>query len=168
MEIINTPQEAPQRPVFLLVLAILSLITIGLGLLGGLSGLAGGPLSGDEIETVIASNMKIVDQLNDMGSHYWAETLNKTIRMVEYTNNNFYVNQLINVIGYGIGLAGVILMMRGRRTGFHLYIIYNLISLLVVYVSVPVSEIPAFVIVFNACLSLLFIFMYSRNLHYMK
>ena len=168
MENIEIQKEAPKRPTFLTVLAVLSFITIGLGLLGGLTGLLSGPLSQEEIDEIIAQNMKIVDQLNDMGSYYWSDALNKTMHMVQYTNNNFYVNQLITVLGYAVGLAGVILMLRGKKTGFHLYIIYNLLSLLVVYASVPVSEVPAFIIIFNAFFALLFIFMYSRNLHYMK
>ncbi|MCE3296487.1 MAG: hypothetical protein K0R65_2201 [Crocinitomicaceae bacterium] len=160
--------EQKKRPVFLTVLAILSFITIGLGLLGALFGFLAGPLTADQMEQILAQSAEQVEQFNSSGLGSFAETYEQIIRLQQYINNNFYLHNLVSLAGLVLGLIGVIFMLKGNRSGFHLYIMYNLVNLLLVYVSVPVDEVPSFMMVVNLVFSALFIFLYSRNLHWMK
>lgn len=161
--------EQPWKPpVFLRVLSVFSLIAIVSGLLSSVLGAFSGPLSPGEIDTFLASNMAGVNQLNAMGETGWAETTSKILHLVKYTNDNFYMDRLINIGAYSIGLAGVIFMLRGRKLGFHLYIIYNLVALVSIYASAPAYAVPPFYFILFGFISLVFIFMYSRNLKYLN
>lgn len=160
--------ENKKRPIFLTVLSILSLITIALGVLGALFGFITGPLSPDQMEQVMAQSAGQMERLNSSGMNNFADTYEQIIRLQEYINNNFYIHNLVSLISLILGLIGVIYMLQGYRRGFHLYIMYNLSSLLLVYVSVPASEVPSFMMIVNLVFSALFIFLYSRSLHWMK
>ena len=168
METLESQNEKFQRPPLLTVLSVLSLITIGFGLLGAISGIFSGPPSAEEIESHIASFGHNIAILQEAGEVYWVDVLTKMVKLITYTSANFYMNTTIELVGYATGLAGVILMLRGRKIGFHLYIIYSLIMVLSIYASAPVSEIPPFYLISLAVVSLIFIFLYSRNLKFMK
>lgn len=168
MEEENQQTENKKRPVFLVVLSILSLITIGLGILGALFSFLGGPLSPDEMEEVMVQSAAQMERFNSSGMNSFADTYEQIIKLQEYINNNFYIHNLVSLISLSLGLVGVIYMLQGYRRGFHLYIIYNLSNLLLVYVSVPASEVPSFMMIVNLIFSALFIFLYSRNLHWIK
>lgn len=168
METIETNNEKFQRPPLLTVLSVLSLITIFFGLLGSVSGLFSGPPSAEVIESNIASFSSNITVLEEAGEFYWAEVMTKIVKLVTYTSANFYMHSLIEIVGYATGLAGVILMLRGKKLGFHLYIIYSLIMVFSIYASAPVSEIPSFYLIMLASVSLIFIFLYSRNLKVLK
>jgi hypothetical protein len=161
-------KEEAKRPTFLLVLAIFSFIAIGFGILGSVFGFISGPASAEEVESLFADNMPMIDQLRDLGSDFWADQMLKAIQMVQYTNANFWLNQTIVLITYVVGLMGVIWMLQGMKRGFHAYIIYNLLALFGSFVSVPFGEYPTFILIFNSILSGLFIFLYSRNLSYIN
>lgn len=161
--------EQPQKvPVFLRVLSVFSLIFIVPGLLGNVAGLFSGPLAPEDIDTYIANNMDSVNRLYNLGEVYWAETASKILNLIRYTSNNFYMDRIINIGAYSIGLVGILYMLRGRKLGFHLYIIYNLITLVSIYASAPVSAVPPAYVISLGVFSLIFIFLYSINLKFMK
>lgn len=164
----NPNGQTEKVPTFLRVLSVFSLIAIISGLLSGVLGLFSGPLSGDEIDQFISQNMDGVNQLNAMGETYWSDITAKMIYLVRYTNDNFYMDRLINIGAYSIGLAGVTFMLRGRKLGFHLYIVYNLIALVSIYASAPAHAVPPFYFILFGSIALIFIFMYSRNLKFMR
>ncbi len=163
----NLESEQSERPKLLTVLVILSLMTVANGLFSNILGLMAGPLPADEIQKMIDSNMTQVNQLYEMGQPYWGDTTLKILNLITYTNSNFYMDRMINISAYGIGLFGVLNMLRGIKLGFHLYIIYNLIALFGIYASVPISEIPGFYFGFFGAISLLFIYLYSKTLPWM-
>ena len=159
--------EENKRPPFLMILVVLSLMAVASGLFSNLLALIAGPIPADEVQKMIDSNMGQVNQLYEMGQPYWGDMTLKILNMVTYTNANFYMDRMINISAYSIGLFAVLNMLRGVKVGFHMYIIYNLIALFGIYASVPVREIPGFYFGFFGVISLLFIFLYSRNLHWM-
>ena len=167
MEIENQ-NEPMKRPTFLVVLSVFSLISISSGLLSSILGLISGPMEDYQIDEIIGQNMAGVTQLQEMGEVYWSEITLKILNLIKYTNANFYMDRLINLGAYAIGLNGVIFMLKGRKLGFHLYIVYNLIALVSIYASAPASEIPSFYFILFGIISSIFIFMYSRNLKFMK
>lgn len=160
-------EEEKKRPTLLTVLVVLSLMVIANGLFSNLLGLLAGPLSSDQVQEMVDSNMGQVNQLYEMGQPYWGDTTLKILNMITYTNANFMMDRMINIVGYSIGLFGVLNMLRGVKLGFHFYIIYNLIALFGIYASVPVSEIPGFYFGFFGVISLLFIYLYSKTLPWM-
>lgn len=180
---INTP---PKRvPVFLRVLSILSLIYILLELVNRIKALFRGPVPPRQLNEFITrlsegtpgnpSSRLITDrpqtgmvkQLQDQGEYYWADVMSKILNLSRYVNANFYMDSVINIGGYLIGLAGILFMLRGRKLGFHLYIVYNLITMISIYASAPASEIPVFYFLVWGSISCIFIFLYSRNLKFM-
>lgn len=167
MEIEN-PKESLKRPVFLVVLSVFSLISISSGLLSSIIGLISGPLQEYQIDEIISQNMSGVAQLNEMGEVYWSDVTLKILNLIKYTNSNFYMDRLINLGAYSLGLYGVIFMLKGKKLGFHLYIVFNLIALVSIYASAPASEIPSFYFILFGITSALFIFLYSRNLKFMR
>lgn len=162
-------EEAPKkRPVFLTVLGILTLVSTGFGIIGVLFSLASGPSSNDEVEKMVAQSMTTVTELREMGATYMADQMEKIARMNIYINENFYPMVMANFVTLLFGIGGVILMWRGRRLGFHSYIIYNILSIIGIYVTVPAAEVPSLMIIMGVIFSAVFIFMYSRNLKWMK
>jgi hypothetical protein len=167
MEIENQ-NESIKRPTFLVVLSVFSLISISSGLLTSILGLISGPMEDYQVDEIIGQNMAGVTQLQEMGEIYWSDITLKILNLIKYTNANFYIDRLINLGAYAIGLNGVIFMLKGKKLGFHLYIVYNLIALISIYASAPASEIPSFYFILFGIISSVFIFMYSRNLKFMK
>lgn len=168
MENLDQHQEQQKRPVFLTVLAVLSFITIGIGILSSLFSLIKGRLTVEELELLKSQYAEQVAALNEAGMHDFAALIEKLYVMQECINANFYVNAFATLLSLLIGLWGVIYMLKGLKKGFHLYIIYNLMSVLLVYISVPVSEVPSFITIVNLIFAGLFVFLYSRSLHWMK
>jgi hypothetical protein len=168
MENTNEQEINKKRPVFLTVLGILSFITIGFGLLGNVTGIFSGPLSEKEMNQAMAEALKSLEPLNASGMDDMSASFELVFRTQVYINANFYVHTLITIASFLIGLLGVIFMFKGRKNGFHLYIIYNLINVSSIYLSVPASEVPSIIVISNLIFSALFVFLYSRNLHWMK
>lgn len=164
----NDFQQENKRPTLLTVLCILSFISIGFSLLGNFLALLSGPLPLDELEKVMTDSMKLVNTLQEAGNTDLSKTLELVLRTQEYINANFYAHTLVTLIGLASGFMGVLFMFKGRKNGFHFYIVYNILSIVGIYVSVPASEVPTIMIVSNMIFSAIFILLYSRNLSWMK
>lgn len=158
-----TPQEV-KRPVFLTVLSIFSFIFIGFSLIGILLAMLSGKLSPDQMEQMKVDTYKLVEQFQGSGMEDFSALFEQSFRMVEYQNNNFWIHNLVSLLCFVTGFLGVIYMVKAFKKGFHMYIIYNIIYVLLIYVSVPANEVPSYSIIINVIFSGLFIFLYSRNL----
>ncbi len=167
-EIDNQEMKREERPSFLKVLCILSFISIGLSLLGAMGSLISGPQSEERILADRADIIEANEELRTNGMDGLADLFEQIQRMNESLNSNFYAASLVSLIVLGIGLFGAISMWNGNRLGFHLYIVYSLISVAQLYFFVSPADIPTIAVVFNILISGTFIFMYSRNLAWMK
>jgi hypothetical protein len=67
-----------------------------------------------------------------------------------------------------IAVAAVVLMLRQRILGFHLYIIYSLAYVGNVYLFLSPKQIPNPLIWFNAIIALTFILLYARHRKWME
>ncbi len=161
-------EQEDKRPTFLLVLCILSFVSIGFSFLGNISALFSGPIPADELEKIMASSLKMVTALQDSGNTDVSNLLEKAIRTQEYINLNFYQHTIITLLSLIVGFIGVFLMFNKSKRGLHYYILYNIITVLLIYVSVPLSEVPTFMVMTNLFICVLFVYLYSRNLHWMK
>jgi hypothetical protein len=161
-------EQKPSRPGFLTVLGILSFISIGLNLLIIVFQLVSGRPSEEQmLEERVALTAQI-NEMNDLGMGSLAGFLEQAQAMSEQINRNFYLAIGITLLTYLVGLFGVLKMWKGAKLGFHLYIIYNLLAIGGLYLYVSPENVPSIGVILNAVLSGLFIFLYSRNLHWMK
>lgn len=165
---IDNVGEDEKRPSFLTAICVLSFITIGSNLIFGFIGLFSGPQSDEELLQAKVDLAKTSSELKSAGLESWVDVMDQLNRMTVEINDSFYLASILGLIVALIGLFGVLKMWQGMKMGFHLYIIYSLISVVSVYLYVSPANIPSFVIIFNLLISGLFIFMYSRNLHWMK
>ena len=160
-------EEQKRRPGFLTTLCVLSFISIGIGILSGLVNLAAGPSTEDQMIDQRVEMTKSISQLKNTGMHSLADLMEKIQLMSEDINDNFYLAGSLNLIIVLAGLFGVIKMLKGYKMGFHVYILYCLLSIGSMYAYVAASHIPTMIIVVNLIISGLFIFLYSRNLKWM-
>ena len=167
-EIDNQEFKQEVRPSFLKVLCILSLVSIGLSVLGALGSMISGPQTEESMLADRADIVEANEELRANGMDGLADLFEQIQRMNESLNSNFYAASLVSLIVLGIGLFGVLSMWNGKRLGFHVYIVYSLISVAQLYFFVSPADIPTIAVIFNILISGTFIFMYSRNLGWMK
>ncbi len=168
MEAINTIEQRPKRPVLLLVLCILSFVWLGFGVFGTLSGYASGPSSAKEIKKEKANLDAQIASLEAQGASDWKPTIEKFKTLIVTLNRKFYYVQALSMLTFILGIAGVVYMLIGRKIGFHLYIIYSILATCHYYFFLSPANVPSVLVIFSACVSALFIFMYSRNLKWMR
>lgn len=163
----NQSMQRPKRPAFLTTLCILSFVWIGFAVLSGFTSLVSGPSSEDEMLQMKVELAKSKNEMRSQGLDSFADIMEQLQGMTEDVNNNFYLATGLNVFITVLGLFSVLRMFKGYKLGFHLYIIYNLLSVAVMYIYVNPAHIPTFIVIFNLIFSALFIFLYSRNLHWL-
>lgn len=161
-------QENKKRPVLLTVLCILSFIVVGFGVLGVLFSVIGGKPSPEEIESTYNLSMQAASDMRDRQIVWLAEMLEQGADLVAYQQHRYWSVLSINALTMITGFIGVLFMFRGRKLGFHLYIIYNLLSIGGTFLIVPPHMVPMASVIMNLVLSGLFIFLYSLNLKWMN
>lgn len=166
-ELDRIDEEKP-RPGFLTVLCVLSFISTGLSLLFSLINFVSGPQSEEQMLQAKVQMAQSVSELRKMGMDGMVDMFNKLQLMSEEVNNNFYLSGVITLIVTVLGIFAVVKMWKGLKQGFHLYIVYSLLSVAGLYFYVSPSNIPSVVIIVNLILSGIFVLMYSRNLKWMK
>ncbi len=165
----NQEFDAPQkRPVFLMVLCILTFIYTGFSILTNIFSLVKGPASEEEILTLKVEFTRQMNEMSDLGVTWAANLFRNLMHITEATNNNHYLMVLSSIVIVTLGLIGAIWMFKGKKMGFHFYIIYSLLTVVQLYFFVDASYIPTILVVTNLIISAIFIFMYSRNLKWMK
>lgn len=166
---VNEPQQEPvKRPVLLTVLCILSFIVVGFGLLGVLLSLLTGEPSVEQIEGSYNQMMQLASDNRDQNVIFLAELLEQMAEMTSYQQHHYWSVLMVNALTMGTGFTGVLFMFRGRKLGFHLYIIYNLLSIGGSFLIVPSHMIPMVSVIMNLILSGVFVFLYSLNLKWMN
>ncbi|MCR9174170.1 MAG: hypothetical protein NXI10_16860 [bacterium] len=168
MEAINPSQQHPKRPVFLLVLCILSFLWLGLGFTSVAVGYAVGPSSSEQIQKDTKELDSEMEKLEAQGASTWRPTMEKLKTMTVVMNRKFYYVQALNLFIYILGTVSVVYMFIGKKLGFHLYIVYSLIYVCDYYFFMSPAAVPTFIIIVSALVAALFIFLYSRNLKWMR
>lgn len=161
------PNET-KRPVFLLVLCILSFVSIGWSLLTAIVSLFTGPASEETMIETKVEFTKQINQMNELGSEWGADIFRKLIHITEATNTAHYSFTMTTIVILIIGALGVFWMLKRKKLGFHLYIIYSLLSAVQLYFFVNAAYVPTFLVIFSAVFSGIFILLYSLNLKWMK
>lgn len=169
-ELVDNQEFQPTRkPTFLVVLAILSFITITLNFFQYLVSLISGPMNQEAWELYEATLYESVGQMNDVGMTGMAAMVEQVIRMSYIANFDYFVmNNVLQLITLLIGAVGVFLMLQLKKVGFHLYVIYSLLPVILLYTLFPVEAIPTFVVVATLVISAIFCVLYALNLKHMK
>lgn len=157
-----------KRPGFLTVLCILSFVSMGYSVLTNISGLASGPSSKEEMTVAKVELSKSIQELKAQGMDDFVPVIQKIARMGDQLNDNHYGISTVSLLVSLFGAYGVYLMFRGAKLGFHIYIIHCLLAVLTVYFFVSFANVPMFFPLIGFSFSGLFIFMYSRNLKWMR
>lgn len=166
---INQETEQPKkRPVLLTVLCILSFITVGFGVLGVLFTLIGGEPSPEKIQSAYNELIQMASEMRDKQLTTVADMLEQAADLTVYQQHRYWSVLGINALTMITGFVGVLFMFRGKRLGFHLYIIYNLISIGGTFLIVPSHMVPMVSVIMNLVISGLFIFLYALNLKWMN
>ncbi len=161
-------QQEERRPNLLLVLAILSFISIGFSLLASIISLPSGPISEDQVIAQRVEMAKSKKQFREVGMNGFVVFFDKLEGMIEETNENFYLSKGVMLVTDLLGLFGVIFMLRRRKFGFHMYIVYSLLALGGMYLYVSPQNIHISLPIVNLIFAGLFVFLYSRTLHWLR
>ena len=161
-------KENAARPNFLKVISILSFINIGFSMIGNILQMNHGPNSADEMLELKAEMMMNIDKFEKLDFEYGVILTRKLITMGEILNASMYSFVFYSILISAIGLFGVVKMWKGFKLGFHFYIVYSLLFVSANYFFVSAEYLPSLLLFLNLFISGLFIFMYSRNLKWMK
>lgn len=169
-EFVDEQEYQPTRkPTFLVVLSILSFISIAWDFFQHTLSLLSGPMNQEAWELYEATMYESVGQMNDLGMHGMATIVEQIIQMSYMSNFDYFImNTVLQLITVLIGAAGVILMLQLKKIGFHLYVVYSLLPVVIFYILFPVEIIPTFVVVFSLIISAIFCVLYALNLKHMK
>ena len=150
---------------FLIVLCVLSLMSMSSAVFTGLSSYFTGPMSADKLEMAEAELAKSVTGMKNMGQDGFAHMMQVIIDKMHYSNEKvFMLQNTLTLLVALLDIGAVVLMLKLRKLGFHLYIIYCLASVGITYIIFPLNLILPIEIYFSLIISALFCFLYSRNL----
>ncbi len=166
-EINEQIEQNPKRPVLLKVLCILSFIVVGFGSLMVLVSLLGGQPSPEEIEATSNQLIQTASDMRDKNIIWAADMFEQMADVTAYQQQRYWSVLSLNALTMFTGFIGVLFMFRGKKLGFHLYIIYNLLSVGGTFLIVPSHMISMATVIMNLIISGVFILLYSRNLKWM-
>jgi hypothetical protein len=166
-EQIEQTEQNPKRPVLLTVLCILTFISTGGTLLVTLPSILMGQPSPEQIENTYNLSIQGADEMRDRQVTFMADFLEQAAEVAAYQQHHFWTVMSLNVLIFAIGLIGAIFMIRRRKLGFHLYIIYCLTSIGSIFLTAPSHMISMASVIMGLVFSGVFIFLYSRNLKWM-
>lgn len=161
-------QTNSKRPVFLLVLVILSSINIGISALGSLSGMLGYKPDKATIKKEMLEFANMREQLEKGNAEDFIYIIDQMEGIALNMFKHFQQYNSFQFLFLVLGLAGVILMYRAKKLGFHFYILYTLGLVSLPYFFNPITGIPTILTIVGIIYGGIWVFMYSRNLHWLK
>lgn len=165
---LNERQEKNKRPVLLTVLCILTFIWVGFGILAVLFSIIGGPPSADEIDAAYNQLIQMAGEMRDKQIDWLADAIEQSAEVSVYQQHRYWSVLSVNALIAGTGFIGTLFMFKGKRLGFHLYIVYNLLSVGGAFLIAPTHMVSMASVIMNLIISGLFVFLYSLNLKWMN
>ncbi len=163
---LNEPYKRPQRPKFLLILVILSSINIFSSLVAALIAVLGTNPDLEMIKEAKLEFAKMHEQLENAGASDFLYIVDQMESVTLSMFNHFQTYNSVQLIFLLFGLIGVILMSLRKKAGFHFYIIYSIGLVLMPYFFNPMSQIPTILTIVGVIYGAIWVFLYSRNLHW--
>lgn len=149
-------------PKGLRIVGVLTLINLGFAGFSSFLGMFSRPLSPEQMENYLALNVQQIKLMQEQGFGGMADSMQKVIHVLEYTNENHYLHHLLNLMVCACGIIGVVMMWKGKRWGFHAYIISSLLKLASFYLFIPIAEVPGILLTYYAFTTLIFVLLYRR------
>jgi hypothetical protein len=167
-EIQDEPIVKKKRPVFLLVLVILSSINMSVSLLGSFSGMLGAKPDAKMIKQAKLEFANMREQLEEGGAADFTYIIDQMESVTDNMFKHFQAYNSVQFLVLVLGLTGVILMYQRRKLGFHFYIIYSLGLVVLPYLFNPITGIPTILTIVGILYGGVWVLLYSRNLHWME
>jgi len=168
-EVENLEVEQQQKfPKALKIIAVLSIISVGFSLISELSQFFKGKLTSEELLDEKVKLLQVAKGFSGETADVMKESAEMLFQINTILNGSFYNYHLVSTLILLIGLAGVVLMLKLNKVGFHLYIVYCLLSIINLYLFLPVHFVSMNSLFIALGTSGLFIWLYSRNLKFMK
>ena len=161
-------QKPVKRPTLLTVLCVLSFVAIGFSIIGLLIALISGKPSAEEIENTYNMSMQAAREMKAKNMLGFAEFFEQAAELSSYQQQNYWKVMAMNILTTGSGLIGVLMMFKGKRLGFHIYIVYNLLSVGGSFLIIPSYMVQFATVLTGFVFSGLFDYLYSRNLKWMN
>ena len=161
-------QQPKKRPVFLTVLCVLSFIAIGFSFLGLVLALTSGKPTAEEIENTYNLTMQTARDLRVKNMVAFADFFEQAAELASFQQQNYWKVMGMNLLTTGCGFFGVLMMFKGKRIGFHSYIIYNLLSVGGSFLIIPSHMVQFATVLTGFVFSGLFVYLYSRHLKWMN
>ncbi|PKR80627.1 hypothetical protein CW751_09665 [Brumimicrobium salinarum] len=163
----NTPKKVPN---FLLVLVVLSGLYISTSLIGSVMSIFSGPLSEEALEEELAVLYTSISEVKASGlGEQFVQILETVINHTIFVNNEaFYMTHLTTLITLLVGLVSIVFMLKLKKIGFHLYILYSFLPIVFMYIITPSELILTFSVIITVITSALFALLYGLNLKHMK
>jgi hypothetical protein len=160
-------KEGNDRPQFLKVICILSFIfTIAYSFMYTVALMSGSPDS-DSLDEQKSEAMASISQMREMGYEDMANSFLKVQRYSEFRLDHFYTVVPFDLVVVLLGFVAVFFMWTRRKLGFQLYILYSVLSVVSYFFFVAMDDVPFLMVYFNLVLSGLFVWMYSKNRHWL-
>lgn len=145
-----------KRPVFLLVLCILTFVGAGLGLLGAIFSVF-----------TMSQTEEVYSQMNSFGTDIGID-FRESYKWTKIAN-------YANLVGNALCLTGALFMFQLKKIGFYVYIPGQMLPLIGAYLAMNsmftgglFAGIGMVSMVFNTMIAIAFIVMYGLNLKHMK
>ena len=167
-EIQDEPIVKKKRPVFLLVLVILSSLNMSVSLLGSFSGMLGAKPDAKMIKQAKLEFANMREQLEDGGAADFTYIIDQMESVTDNMFKHFQAYNSVQFLVLVLGLTGVVLMYQRRKLGFHFYIIYSLGLVVLPYLFNPITGIPTILTIVGILYGGVWVLLYSRNLHWME
>lgn len=148
---------------FLITLCVLSFVYIGWSLISELLSFSTGRFNAEQMDYQRIEIMKNIHQMQELKMDFFEATFRNLLHLMEAVNNNFYLFHTLSLIFLLIGLVGVIFLLRRKKLGFHLYIIYSLLMSSIFYFVAAPQFVPGLVLGWNLFISGLFVLLYWLN-----
>jgi hypothetical protein len=160
--------ETPKRPVFLLVLVIMSSINIGISTMGSLSAILGATPDAAVIKEARLDFAKMRDQLEVANGSDFIYIVDQMEMVTMNMFAHFHTYNSVQLIFLLLGLTGVILMFQRKRLGFHFYIVYSLGLVILPYFFNSIQQIPTILTIVGVIYGAVWVILYSRNLQWVN
>lgn len=152
---------------FVKVLCILSLVSLGFGLLGVLTTAISGKQSIEQIEEAEAIMYQAMDSFGIQADA--TPAIQKPMDFQRHVNfNTFYLNLILTLLALSAGVFGVLKMLKMEKIGFHFYIIYCALPIAQFFIVAPIDLLHWSFFFWPIIISTLFLILYGVNVKYMK
>jgi hypothetical protein len=127
-----------------------------------------GPPSPEEVKESNVQMAETISQLEKVNLDYWVDVIKRIQLMTESMYANFVAYNAVSVFVAIVGVTAAIMMFKGKKLGFHVYIGYSFLYVLQGYLFISASVIPSFIVIINVLIAGLFVLLYSRNLSWLN